>query len=602
MEREALKALILLSMGMVGALLPARSALAQQEPAVNAGVEFLKRSANRGTGEAAMIGLGLMKAEVPSTDPTVQRCMAQIRARVNSEGIYAPEMGAGPGTYEAGVSIMALATEDAVQNRPLINTIAKYLCSRQNANGSWDYAARDQGDTSISQYAVLGLWEAENAASPIPPVVWDRAATWYMSVQAAGGSWNYHRDDPSEPETCSMTAAGIGSLLICQRQLERYRHLQRDTSSLLKPLVTEAGPTEYHPTTSNVQMERAIARGLTWLTANFNPSAPIAGHTPYYMLYGIERIGALADRPILGRGDWYTKGREFIVSSQHSDGSWHSQHGIEMNTVWAILFIVKSTAKTMKRIQIKRLGAGTLLGGRELPKDLTSMTVAGGRVVSRPMNGAIEGMLAALEDPRGEQGDAAVSGLVDRYYREGPDVLRPYKVRFRKMLADRDPGVRSVALWALSHTADLDVVPLLIDVVGDPGEDDVVVGAARLGLQLMSRKIGGMGPPAGSTPEQRTVAARKWREWYNAIRPLDLDDDDELPSAPSRAAAPAPAPAGAPATAPADKGSSAKAPASSDSSTPGSSGSRAPASGNSSAPTGSESPAPSSPSARSTKP
>ena len=43
------------------------------------------------------------------------------------------------------------------------------------------------------------------------------------------------------------------------------------------------------------------------------------------------------------------------------------------------------------------------------------MTVAGGRVVSRPMNGAIEGMLAVLEDPRAEQADAAVAGLVERY-------------------------------------------------------------------------------------------------------------------------------------------------------------------------------------------
>ncbi len=63
------------------------------------------------------------------------------------------------------------------------------------------------------------------------------------------------------------------------------------------------------------------------------------------------------------------------------------------------------------------------------------MTVAGGRVVSRPMNGAIEGMLAVLEDPRAEQADAAVAGLVERYYREGPDALRPFKPRFRKMLA-----------------------------------------------------------------------------------------------------------------------------------------------------------------------
>src|SRR5262249_3146553 len=152
-----------------------------------------------------------------------------------------------------------------------------------------------------------------------------------------------------------------------------------------------------------------------------------------YMLYGIERIGALADRQSIGRLDWFERGRAYIRSKQQSDGSWQGAHGNEMNTVWAMLFLTKSTAKTLKRIHIQRLGAGTLLGGRGLPSDLSSMTVAGGRVVSRPMNGAIEGMLAVLEDPRAEQADAAVNGLVDRYYREGPDALRPYKVRFRKM-------------------------------------------------------------------------------------------------------------------------------------------------------------------------
>jgi hypothetical protein len=543
MIRQVIKAGSLVLLGMICAGIAPGSAVAQQEPAVNSGVQYLKSHRVGGAGEAAMVALGLMKAEIPHDDPVVQRCLSQVRACFDQSGTYAPSMGPGPGTYEAGVSIMALATEDAGENRAMITKIASYIIGRQNHNGSWDYSGRDQGDTSISQYAVLGLWEAENAGVEIRPVVWDRAASWYMSVQSGVGSWNYHRDDPSEKETCSMTAAGVGSLLICQRQLERYRHLRRDTSSLLKPLVPEEGSTEYHPTTSNVQLDKAITRGLGWLTANFAPNSPVAGHTPYYMLYGIERIGALADRPILGKGDWYAKGREFIISSQHSDGSWHSQHGVEMNTVWAILFIVKSTAKTMKRIQINRLGAGTLLGGRELPKDLSSMTVAGGRVVSRPMNGAIEGMLAALEDPRADQADAAVAGMVDRYYREGPEALRPYKTRFRKMLFDRDPSVRSVAAWALAHTGDIDVVPILIETVGNANEDEGVVGAARMGLQVLSRKLDGLGPPVPSSAEQRKSAARKWLDWYNTIRPLDLDDHDETSGAtasPEPAAQPSP--------------------------------------------------------------
>jgi hypothetical protein len=216
-----------------------------------------------------------------------------------------------------------------------------------------------------------------------------------------------------------------------------------------------------------------------------------------------------------------------------------------MNTVWGILFLTKSTAKTIQRIKIlPKLGAGTLLGGRELPKDLTSMTVAGGRVVSRPMNGAIEGMLAALEDPRAEQADAAVSGLVERYYAEGAGVLRPFKLRFRKMLSDRDPGVRRVAAWALAHTGDLDVVPTLIDAMIELNQDEDVITSIRLGLQVLSRKIKGMGPPSPSSPAERLSAARKWREWYQTIRPLDLEgqDDDigiaETPAAPVAPTAP----------------------------------------------------------------
>ena len=412
------------------------SAFAQQEPAVLSGVQYLKGHHNgRMVGEMAMIALGLLKAEVPHSDPALQACVSAIRARFDGSA-YQPQMPSGQATYEAAVSIMALANLDPVENLSAITAIAAYIKGHQNPNGSWDYSHRNQGDTSISQYAVLGLWEAENAGVEVAPSTWDRAAEWYMSVQSGQGSWTYHRDEGSaQPETVSMTAAGVGSLLICQRQLERYRQSRRGTSQLLTAIGAEGTQANYRPTTANAQIEQAIKRGIGWIASNFvlNNRA-IVGHTPYYGLYGIERIGALAERQAIGRVDWYAKGRDFIVSTQRTDGAWNGDHGVEMNTVWAMLFLTKSTAKTIRKINIQRLGAGTLLGGRDLPKDLTSMTVAGGRVVSRPMNGAIEGMLAILDDPRAEQADAAVSGIVERYYSQGPDALRPYKIRFRKML------------------------------------------------------------------------------------------------------------------------------------------------------------------------
>jgi Prenyltransferase and squalene oxidase repeat len=529
-RREKSGSLVPVLYGAALVLAYSGSAVAQQEPAVLSGVQYLKSHyGSRPPGEMAMIALGLVKAEVPHSDPALQACVASIRSRFAGSDAYEPQLSNGSGTYEAAAAIMALANFDPVENLTAITAIAAYIKGRQNANGSWDYNGRGQGDTSISQYAVLGLWEAENAGVDVAPSTWDHAAEWYMSVQSSGGSWNYHRDEGSaRPETVSMTAAGVGSLLICQRQLERYRQSRRGTSSLLTALGAESSQVDYRPSTTNAQIEQAIKRGIAWIGSNFVlNNRNIVGTSPYYGLYGIERVGALGERQTIGRLDWYAKGRDFIISTQRPDGSWNGDFGAEMNTVWAMLFLTKSTAKTIRKINIQRLGAGTLLGGRELPKDLSSMTVAGGRVVSRPMNGAIEGMLAVLDDPRAEQADAAVSGIVERYYAQGPEALRPHKIRFRKMLADRDHGIRRVAAWALARTGDLDVVPPLIDAMVVPNEEEEVVAAIRMGLELLSRKIKGLGPPSPSTPDDRIAAARKWREWYQAIRPLDLEGQDE---------------------------------------------------------------------------
>jgi hypothetical protein len=505
----------------------ARSARAQQDQAVRSGIQYLKgRAANLQVGETAMIALALVKAGTPASDPVLSQCMAKILRRFTSSG-YEPERRGGHDIYEAAVVAMVLANIESEDSRAPLGLVAGYILGKQNPNGSWDYAGRTQGDTSISQYAILGLWESESAGVDVPPSVWDKAAGWFLSVQAKAGSWNYHRDESMRyADSLSMTAAGVGSLLICRRQLDRFKKSKQGVSSLMTNLTPEGSSQNYQVATSMVKVAEAAKSGMAWLGANFTTSnSPVVGQSIYYGLYGIERIGALADRQTIGRVDWYEKGRGFLHQSQRSDGSWHySLQTDEMNTVWAILFLTKSTAKSIQRRTARKLGAGTLVGGRNLPKDLTTMTVAGGHIMSRPMNGAVEGMLAVLEDPRSERADTAVAGLVDRYQREGPDVLRPFKDRFRKMIADRDPGVRSVAAWALSRTGDLDVVPTLIDTLVDP--DEGVVISAKLGLQLLSRKIDGLGPPSPSTPEERAEAARKWRAWYEAIRPLEPEVGD----------------------------------------------------------------------------
>jgi hypothetical protein len=294
----------------------------------------------------------------------------------------------------------------------------------------------------------------------------------------------------------------------------------------LIPLSVEGGPIRYDVQTSEQSIKNSIGRGLAWLTQNFNASAnPVMGQSPYYGLYGVERIGALGDKSALASVRWFDTGMQFITTSQGAGGNWSAQHGDVPNTAWAILFMTKSTAKSVRRIEIKKLGGGTLVGGRGLPTDLTSLTVAGGRVLVRPMNGAIEGMLAVLEDARAQNADSALAGLVARYQKEGPRLLRPYKDRFRRLLSDRDPGVRKVAAWALGHTADLDATPALISALED--RDDGVVAEARAGLQILSRKIDGYGPAEGASAAEKHEAAKKWLAWYDEARPPDVVSREE---------------------------------------------------------------------------
>ena len=274
-------------------------------------------------------------------------------------------------------------------------------------------------------------------------------------MQASGGSWNYHRDEAEFGETMSMTAAGVGSLLLCKRQLEQFRQSRRGSN----PLLTRDRPPELasRTTRSRPRWSRSTRRcgreWPGWRRTTRPADTNLIGQSIYYALYGLERVAAFADRQTHRQGGPAGEGTKLHPLSQKADGSWHAlPQTDDMNTVWAILYLTKSTAKSIKRVNIKRLGAGTLVGGRYLPKDLTSMTVAGGRIMSRPMNGAVEGMLAVLEDPRAQNADAAVSGLIERFQREGPDALRPFKDRFRKMLSDRDPGMRQVAAWALART------------------------------------------------------------------------------------------------------------------------------------------------------
>jgi hypothetical protein len=516
-------------------LLAHRSAIAQsgnQGAGIAAGVEYLRNSSNGvQSGEAGLAALALIKADVPASDPTLVALLAKARERISGTS-YTPGRDGGPDIYEAAVIGMAFANVEPAGRKVEVEAVAKFLASRQKSNGAWDYSNRTAGDASISQYALLGLWEAENTGITVQAKVWDLAAQWFLSVQRSSGGWKYHPDENEWGETISMTAAGVGSLLLCKRQLARFRKEggADATSPYLVPLVAEgtAVPQQHYDVkTTNGAIDVAVKRGIGWLNSHFSGSdRTVVGPTLSYSMYGIERVGALAERDTLGGVDWYERGLARVLAAQGKDGSWSGDFGSTPNTAWAVLYMTRATAKTVKKFEIKRLKGGTLLGGRLLPDNIENLTIAQGRVVVRPMNGAVEQMLSVLADPRALNADAALAGLIDKYRTDGPKALRPYKDRLRKLLEDRDSGVRRVACWGLGRTGDLDVAPDLIEVLRRE-QDPAIVGEARIGLHVLARKIEGYGPPPDATVEQRQESAKQWRAWYDAVRPPDRTQADE---------------------------------------------------------------------------
>ena len=90
--------------------------------------------------------------------------------------------------------------------------------------GAWTYfAASDQtsiGDNSNSQFALLGLHEAEQAGVRVDDATWKRTLDYWLSCQRLDGSWGYYKplpDQPKRPRRGSMTCAGIGAMVISCR-------------------------------------------------------------------------------------------------------------------------------------------------------------------------------------------------------------------------------------------------------------------------------------------------------------------------------------------------------------------------------------------------
>ncbi len=291
-------------------------------------------------GVSALCTLALLEAGQPVDSPSVSRALSYLRG-----------LGEPTSTYSAALQIMVFAAANSPQDRPLIRRNAQWLQKAQiggPGGGAWSYTQHvpsgARGDNSNSQFAMLGLYEAERVGIEIPTETWQLARDYWLRCQRDDGSWGYYLERSGEsapPGTGSMTCAGIAALIIASGQLhEGDARVVGQTIHCCQPQADDS----------------PVQRGLRWLGRHFSvrhnpgPISPTrltqsqAGL--FYYLYGVERVGRLTGQRFIGKHDWYREGAAMLVAEQDAlSGFWvgrgHAEDDRLIATSLALLFLAK---------------------------------------------------------------------------------------------------------------------------------------------------------------------------------------------------------------------------------------------------------------------
>ncbi len=505
------------------------------------GISYLESNPDNRVGGMAVIGLALVKAGKPWNHPLVVQTAESIQAKIQAAGGDPSKLvidKQDSDIYSIGTSAIFLLSYDPSTYREEIEFLLEVLSLRQKEHGGWGYESKPTGDTSMTQYAVLSMWEAHQVGFNIPSSVLDGMATWLVKTQDPGGGFGYQgKVSPGfEPIAQSemrhsMVAAGLGSVFICSDLMGLSRRPQKKEGELSALEAVE--PTEQNdPATTGggggrkriaysldtSLIRRAKDRGNLWMKANF-AIAPAGLMYIHYYLYALERYCSFRELDE-GKGDrkdgpnWYNAGVEYLRQNQAEEGYWYSGSNKPVDTAFAILFLLRSTQKSIQRD--RGFGAGTLVGGRGFPKD-GEVVIRNGQVIAKPLSGPFEHMRFAMNNPG--QGDLAEAiGRMDELGPKQSQVLvTEFAQKLRSLVSDPSPDNRIAAIKALGRSGNLENAPILILALDD--KDVGVVLEARDGLRRLSRKIGGFGLPDEYTPTQHSQAVKKWRAWYQELQP-----------------------------------------------------------------------------------
>jgi hypothetical protein len=513
---------------------------------VSKGMAYLTSSGSKPAGGAqSVVGTDMLTAYTiykvdgdpghPIVESGVRQAKGYVDGITGSGARYTPKA-----VYELSVACMLLASVDVDAYSPQLIKARDFFIRIQQSTGGFGYIDGSHKDTSSdisqTQYVLLAFWTMSQLGIEIPEDRIVRVIAYLLEAQIKNPSTNMHGGWPYQFEpgasnqnsvsTCSLTAAGLSSILIAGDTLGLYRNRLAEAEEedglipvAFKRIVPESEKPQKGASFDRARIDASVNLGL--LFNRNNPYQRLTWH--YYYLYSLERFESfleIANRKQIKSPDWYNAEVERLRAAQGKDGSWGGGDadldpalGPQASTCFAILFLIRSTQKA-----IGDLKEGVVRGWAALPEDISAVTMVNGKPVNKTEATSIDDALKMLEDDKSAQGE---DRLVDEkiLFSKDPARRKDELNRFARLLRSRDYQARRVAAKVLGRSDDLDMVPELVFALSDP--DAVVCRNAETSLRLISRRLDKYHIPkeGAISDQQRIVARREWQTWFLALRP-----------------------------------------------------------------------------------